>query len=425
MRKLFFIIMVFCSFLYSEKISTDSIKMAASNFLNEKTSEIREVLSINESLDYSNIVIVNFTPSGFVVTSNDEQIVPILAYSSIGGIDYLNIPTYLKIKFSKYQDEINHSLNNNLVNSDSYYMWERLINDDNPASTSRNVEPLITAKWDQGYPFNGMCPSGPPGSSMGTAVVGCVAVGMGQLMHYWQHPPVGIGNHSYTHPNYGFLEADFGNTNYNFSNMLDLSGNYEVQQLLFHAGISVEMDYGTNGSGAAGGPFSPMDYPNAFSALQENFGYSNDMQWLSKEDYPSSVWLSLVKEELDNSRPIAYDACANVGCHFWNIDGYEDDYLHCNWGWGGQGDGFYIYTALGPDDEPIVFDDEEFMIIGISPVEMFIEGDINNDTVVNIQDIILIVNLILISEYNNQADLNSDNTVDILDIVQIINIILN
>ena len=84
MRKLFFIIMVFCSFLYSEKISTDSIKMAASNFLNEKTSEIREVLSIIESLDYSNIVIVNFTPSGFVVTSNDKQIVPILAYSSIG-----------------------------------------------------------------------------------------------------------------------------------------------------------------------------------------------------------------------------------------------------------------------------------------------------------------------------------------------------
>ena len=95
------------------------------------------------------------------------------------------------------------------------------------------------------------------------------------------------------------------------------------------------------------------------------------------------------------------------------------------WGWGGQGDGFYIYTALGPDDEPIVFDDEEFMIIGISPTEMFIEGDINNDTLVNIQDIIIIVNLILISEYNSQADLNFDNTIDVLDIVQIINIILN
>ena len=57
--------------------------------------------------------------------------------------------------------------------------------------------------------------------------------------------------------------------------------------------------------------------------------------------------LELIKNELDNGRPIAYDACANVGCHFWNIDGYEDDFLYCNWGWGGQANGFYIYSALG------------------------------------------------------------------------------
>ena len=78
MRKLFFIIIVFSSFLFSEKIDTKSIQMAASNFLNTKTSKVREVLSINEFLDYSNIVIVNFNPSGFVITSNDNQIVPIL-----------------------------------------------------------------------------------------------------------------------------------------------------------------------------------------------------------------------------------------------------------------------------------------------------------------------------------------------------------
>ncbi len=52
-------------------------------------------------------------------------------------------------------------------------------------------------------------------------------------------------------------------------------------------------------------------------------------------------------------------------------------------------------------------------------------GDINGDSSVNIQDIILAVNLVLSGEYNNLADLNSDSTVDILDIVQIINIILN
>ena len=52
-------------------------------------------------------------------------------------------------------------------------------------------------------------------------------------------------------------------------------------------------------------------------------------------------------------------------------------------------------------------------------------GDINGDSTVNVQDIILTVNLVLSSQYNSLADLNFDNTVDILDIVQLINIILS
>jgi hypothetical protein len=49
---------------------------------------------------------------------------------------------------------------------------------------------------------------------------------------------------------------------------------------------------------------------------------------------------------------------------------------------------------------------------------------LNDDSLVNVQDIILAVNLILNSEYNNLADLNSDGNIDILDIVQLVNIIL-
>tara|TARA_B110000116_G_scaffold98895_1_gene86056 strand:- start:3 stop:1952 length:1950 start_codon:yes stop_codon:yes gene_type:complete len=57
-------------------------------------------------------------------------------------------------------------------------------------------------------------------------------------------------------------------------------------------------------------------------------------------------------------------------------------------------------------------------------------GDLNNDTIINIQDIILIVG-ILLGSYEpsdmqlNYADVNQDNIVDILDIVLIINIIFN
>ena len=51
-------------------------------------------------------------------------------------------------------------------------------------------------------------------------------------------------------------------------------------------------------------------------------------------------------------------------------------------------------------------------------------GDVNGDDLINVQDVILTINLILVSDYDQSADINADNIVDILDIVQIINLIL-
>jgi len=53
-----------------------------------------------------------------------------------------------------------------------------------------------------------------------------------------------------------------------------------------------------------------------------------------------------------------------------------------------------------------------------------IEGDINGDSSVNVQDVILTVNLILTNDYESSADLNFDSSIDILDVVLIVNIIL-
>ena len=52
-------------------------------------------------------------------------------------------------------------------------------------------------------------------------------------------------------------------------------------------------------------------------------------------------------------------------------------------------------------------------------------GDINADSIVNIQDIILLVNMILNNQNDSSGDLNSDNIVNVLDVIQLVNIILN
>jgi len=52
-------------------------------------------------------------------------------------------------------------------------------------------------------------------------------------------------------------------------------------------------------------------------------------------------------------------------------------------------------------------------------------GDVNEDGLINVLDIIYVVNLILTSQNNELADMNSDGQVDVLDIVSIVNLILN
>ena len=52
-------------------------------------------------------------------------------------------------------------------------------------------------------------------------------------------------------------------------------------------------------------------------------------------------------------------------------------------------------------------------------------GDLNQDSNINIQDIIQIVDLILYQQYNNIADMNNDQVINVIDVIQIIDIILN
>ena len=55
----------------------------------------------------------------------------------------------------------------------------------------------------------------------------------------------------------------------------------------------------------------------------------------------------------------------------------------------------------------------------------YILGDINEDTLINVQDIIFILNLVLNNQYNSLGDINLDSELDVLDVVTLVGIILN
>ena len=57
--------------------------------------------------------------------------------------------------------------------------------------------------------------------------------------------------------------------------------------------------------------------------------------------------------------------------------------------------------------------------------DTFILGDINQDSSIDILDVVLLVNLILNNGFNDIADMNSDSNIDVLDVVLLVNQILD
>ena len=92
--------------------------------------------------------------------------------------------------------------------------------------------------------------------------------------------------------------------------------------------------------------------------------------------------------------------------------------------------GEHIFTWRYVKDQGVTSGEDSAWIDNIifppTYYQSYILGDVNNDGLINIQDVIVTVNIVLGSlEYNQSADMNNDNAIDVLDIISIVNIILN
>jgi len=81
--------------------------------------------------------------------------------------------------------------------------------------------------------------------------------------------------------------------------------------------------------------------------------------------------------------------------------------------------------CIDSGDPEIIDDDMTISDMGAYPYEHSMFGDVNSDSIINISDIIIIINLILSNEYNSIGDINNDETLNIQDIIIIVNYILN
>ena len=307
----------------------------------------------------------------FVMTSADTRVTPVLAYSTESGFDADGIAESIGWFLDEYVQEIEF-ITRTMSDSEceeTASAWNRLVSGEmsTMATATNIVGPLISTTWNQSSPYNSFCPSDPNGHG-GHAFAGCVACAMAQLIRHWEYPSTGIGSHSYEsnfsylglgYGDYGTQSVNFSTANYNYSLMpLTLNGASqaqinEVAKLMYHCGVSVEMMYGPYGSGAS-------DYA-AVAALQNHFGFEGAE--LKTRGNDAASWTAMIKNELNNLRPVYYSG-QGTGGHAFICDGYDDQNLfHFNWGWGGLYDGFFTLSNLNPGNDN--FSTNQIAIIGI------------------------------------------------------------
>lgn len=290
---------------------------------------------------------INFEKGGFVLVSATDAAIPVLGYSPDGIFSLQNQSPSMLHWIKGYELQLAEIIQQNFSpTTDMVTEWNALLNyvpeESANLRDSRGVEPLLPCTWNQGSPYNDLCPEDITGPG-GHVYAGCVATAMSQVIYYWRYPLQGIGSSGYN-SDYGYLFVDFSEAVYEYeemTNSISADDHYEMAEIQYHCGVAVDMMYSGSGSGA---------YSNdAASALRNNFGYSNTLSLKSKNNYSDQAWADLMKQNLDNGWPMYYTGFGSGG-HAFNLDGYQgDDYFHFNWGWGGSANGYFYLNNLNPN----------------------------------------------------------------------------
>lgn len=285
---------------------------------------------------------------GFVIIASDDCVEPVIGYADHGSFDERSMPDNMRSWLQSVGEMMEIAKNSASVTATASLSPRR--------STTRGTAvaaPLIKTKWDQSAPYNTML-------KRPDVLTCCVATAMAQIMNYHQWPVQGSGSSDYISASQlmppistetvGRVTVDLNNK-YDWDNMLDVydaTVGYTQEQadavalLMRDCGAAIRVQYGASVSSAYDS--------DACLALNRNFGYRT--AFYQHCDYTTDRFLSIIKGEIDAGRPMLLTGQPTQqggGGHAFVVDGYDtNDFLHINWGWSGQCDGYYNVCLMDP-----------------------------------------------------------------------------
>ena len=293
---------------------------------------------------------------GFVIIAGDDVVMPVLGYSFTNSFVVDGMPSNLKSWMNGLKEQINEARETGLNTSDVVYEAWRGVSD---MTTGDVVKQYQTAEWDQESPYNTLCPK-----IEGTqTVTGCVATAISILMRYHQCPNAGTG----TLPAYSYEALVSGaKIHQNVSgrtlghtyawndmplqydrNSSEISKN-EVATLMYDCGVMAQSQFNIASAGGTG-----ASTLTAVHGLAEYMNYNKSMLCLRREWYSDAEWIQMLENEIMTVGPVLYGGAtlSNEG-HQFILDGYTtEDYFRVNWGWSGYSNGYFLISALNPNNQ--------------------------------------------------------------------------
>ncbi|MCX6269788.1 MAG: C10 family peptidase [Bacteroidetes bacterium] len=344
---------------YCGPVSLNRATLVARNFYFIKSYSVNDtdldeinpqLLQTGAEQDEDYYYIFGFGPGqGWVIVSAEDATSPIIGYSITGTYPATEAEISPEFRFwiGTYNESIRLAREQNLVASSETQSFWNYCENSNPASLLvpttplTTVAPLVKSTWDQSAWYNYFCPA-----TGGTK--------------YWNFPGQGTGSNAYFDPDNAATSTTMFDPSYglfytNLTTPIDwdamddtITGlDLTISKLSSDCGIMVNMDYSYSGSGAY--------TTDMITAMISHYYYSPDMTFMAQTGVANDLWILLLKNNLNASRPLIYQGYETVGGHEWICDGYEDNYngtgqtyFHMNWGWGGSANGYFYITNLDP-----------------------------------------------------------------------------
>lgn len=357
------LIILGCLALKANPVGLEEARSLGQRFVRTSFDFTRQSDDLTLVYSMPSFYVFNVGETGFVIVSANDNYKPLLGYSQQGAFN----PDDMAPALADFLDRVNafRTTRTDVVASQEVMEdWESLRQNGTLVSRygGKGDEFLVETRWNQNYPYNYCCPADPDGPG-GHAYAGCVATAGAQVMRYWNHPEHGQGSHTYTpqdHPEYGPITVNFGNTTYDWANMPNtISSTSPIEEieavgtLIYHVGVSVDMNYRPSGSAAVTG--------NLVNTLPTYFFYTTHMEHYYREDYSRDQYIGFIVDMIDMSWPMVHRGNG----HAYVVDGYNDaGLIHFNWGWSGSNDGYY-------DIDGHNYADGESVICNCVPAEVY------------------------------------------------------